>query len=119
MRHYILNEKKEAVLSDLMTWAKSFERIDRKVAHTKLKKVFISTVFLGLDHNFFEEGPPLIFETMVFKNEIKETEIGEELFEFHDDLEQERYSTWDEAIAGHKKWVKVYKRKENLRLMKK
>ena len=28
--------------------------------------VFISTVFLGIDHNFNLEGPPLLFETMIF-----------------------------------------------------
>jgi hypothetical protein len=26
----------------------------------------ISTVFLGLDHRHFGDGPPLLFETMVF-----------------------------------------------------
>ena len=29
-------------------------------------KVHVSTVWLGLDHNFWFEGPPLIWETMIF-----------------------------------------------------
>lgn len=32
-------------------------------------QVLISTVWLGMDHNFSGEGPPLIFETMVFNEE--------------------------------------------------
>ena len=55
----------------------------------------VSTVFLGLDHQHFD-GPPLLFETMVF--------VGE-----HGD-EMERYSTWDEAVAGHDAMVaKVFR----------
>ena len=56
----------------------------------------VSTVWLGLDHRF-GEGPPLIFETMVFGP----AESGH-------DLECERYSTEEEAKEGHarilKKW---------------
>lgn len=57
------------------------------------KKHWVSTVWLGLDHNF-GEGPPLIFETMVFK----EGDAGE----------LERYSTQEEALRGHKKLLKKY-----------
>lgn len=49
---------------------------------------WISTVWLGMDHRF-GEGPPLIFETMVFPP----GDMG--------DLYCERYSTEAEAIAGH------------------
>lgn len=57
------------------------------------KKYWVSTVWLGLDYNY-GEGPPLIFETMVFKD-------GEE-------RELERYSTQEEALRGHKKLLKKY-----------
>lgn len=50
----------------------------------------VSTVFLGLDHNFGSGGPPILWETMIFN---VETEDG---YQF-----QERYSTREEAIAGH------------------
>ena len=62
---------------------------ERKVDETLYKNKRISTVFLGLDHQFNEIGKPLIFETMVFP----ECEICE------------RYSTWEEAEKGHKKVV--------------
>lgn len=58
---------------------------------------YVSTVFLGLDHRF-GQGEPLVFETMVFGGPL--------------DQEQERYSTWDEAEAGHKAMVERVKASE-------
>lgn len=54
--------------------------------------VTVSTVWLGLDHQY-GDGPPLIFETMIFGGE-------------HDGY-QERYSTKEQALAGHAKAVKM------------
>lgn len=49
-----------------MQWALLFEQ-DRHVANTTtLYGERLSTVFLGLDHSFGEDGPPQIFETMLF-----------------------------------------------------
>jgi len=72
------------------------EGADRRVAFTDLDdRGRISTVFLGIDHSFgFGEGP-LLFETMVFNGPL--------------DGEQDRYSTWDEAEAGHKAMVERVK----------
>jgi hypothetical protein len=47
----------------------------------------VSTIFLGLDRRFEGEGPPILFETMVFGGK-------------HDQY-QERCATWDEAEAMH------------------
>ena len=73
------------------------EEIQRVRETTLSDGKWISTVWLGLDHNF-GPGPPLIFETMVF------TKDGEGRT-----LDCERYSTEQEAIAGHEamveKWV--------------
>lgn len=90
--HYILKGK-TPVKVDLMTWATWFEKAERHVAETGIRdrlstKPYISTVFLGLDHSF-GDGPPLLFETMIFGGE-------------HDQW-QERCSTWDEAEAMHKR----------------
>lgn len=84
---YVLDGKK-AVPCDLMTWAKWFEtaREDRIVAKTELEDCTVSTVFLGLDHSF-SEGPPQIFETLVFDGP-------------HDG-DMDRYETWEQAEAGH------------------
>lgn len=48
--------------------------------------VCVSTVFLGMNHQW-GEGPPLVFETMVFGP--------------YDAGEQHRYATWDDAWDGH------------------
>lgn len=89
--HYILKGK-TPVKTDLMTWARSFEasagRIVAQTGQGSGGKAWVSTVFLGLDHSF-GNGKPLLFETMIFGGD-------------HDEY-QERYSTWDEAEAGHRK----------------
>ena len=86
--HYILRGK-EVVKVDLMEWATTLETMDRQVARDTLPgDVQVSTVFLGLDHSF-GNGPPLLFETMVFGGDH--------------DQEQERYTTWEEAEDGHKR----------------
>jgi hypothetical protein len=61
----------------------------------------VSTVHLGLNHQF-GEGPPLIFETMVFGAD------GNEITSFMD-LYCDRYSTEAEARAGHERVVAAVK----------
>jgi hypothetical protein len=77
---------KEPKLASLMEWGKWFETADRRVANDIIGDVRISTVFLGLDHSF-GDGPPLLFETMIFGGE-------------HDQY-QDRCSTWQQAEAQH------------------
>jgi hypothetical protein len=62
---YILAERKPVEEPDLLAWAEWFETAERKVARDEVGASVVSTVFLGLDHNF-GEGPPLLFETMIF-----------------------------------------------------
>ncbi len=86
--YHILEGKTPKVVDDVIEWAKWFETADRHVAQTELPNgVRVSTVFLGLDHNF-GGGEPILFETMIFGGE-------------HDGC-QERYFTWEEAEVGHK-----------------
>lgn len=88
---YILEGKIPKLVDDVFEWGEWFETADRKVARTVLPNdVEVSTVFLGLDHNF-SGGVPILFETMIFGGE-------------HDGY-QERYATWEEAEAGHKQAV--------------
>lgn len=89
---YILNGHNAEPCEDLLTWAQWFETADRKVADDYAgdwheRPVNISTVFLGVDHNFGSEGPPVLFETMIFGGKL----AGE----------QWRYGTWEEAEKGH------------------
>jgi len=93
---YVLNGKEVVPCSDLIEWAKWIESADREVARDDIGDVRISTVFLGLDHSF-GEGPPLLFETMVFGGP--------------QDQKMDRYSTWEEAEEGHKKMLKKQKEK--------
>jgi len=90
--HWILNGH-ELVECDLMTWARWLEANNeaRHVAADYVGPMWVSTVFLGIDHNFSTKGPPLLFETMVFTD-------SEEL----EDITCRRYATWDEAERGHR-----------------
>lgn len=72
---------------DLLRWAQWFEHSDRHVAETRLGRVRISTVFLGLNHQWQPGGEPLLYETMIFGG-ARDGEI-------------DRYATWNEAMAGH------------------
>lgn len=64
----------------------------RRVLETTVGDAWVSTVFLQSDHAF-RDGPPILFETLVFGGD-------------HADHMQ-RYSTWDEAVAGHAEVVKL------------
>jgi hypothetical protein len=82
-------------------WAKRFEDMAyRRIGLENVGKYEVSTVWLGVNHNFAAELPPLIFETMVFDVS------GDRRFK---DLYCERYSTEDQALAGHQAVVKALK----------
>lgn len=89
---YILDENKSPVKASFEEWAGMFQSQNRVVAKTSTWNGEVSTVFLGLDHQY-GDGPPLIFETMVFGGTR--------------DQDMERYSTWAEAEAGHAAMVKL------------
>ena len=89
MRQYILDENKNPVLEpDMVKWGAWYAAISkRRVAFDKINGVEVSTVFLGLDHNY-GSGPPVLWETMVFGGEL--------------DQKQDRCSgTWQNAEAMH------------------
>ncbi len=90
----------EAVLcKSLEEQTKAFMWCCRRVNATTLDNgALVSTVFLCIDHNTGFEGPPLLFETAVFKPD-EDCDIVE------------RYATLKEAQAGHKRTV------ENLKLL--
>jgi len=84
----------------LFEWAKDAENPKLQiVAKTKHKGYEVSTVWMGLDHSW-GNGPPLIFETMIFK-------LGS--YKAACDDYQERYSTEQEALTGHEVAVKYLK----------
>ena len=85
MKYYILDENHQILRASLMQWARFYEDTEkRRIALHELDSIKVSTVFLGIDHNFTKEGRPILFETMSFPDE-----------------EQERYCTYQEALWGH------------------
>lgn len=81
-------EGKLPVRCDLYEWAKFFEDIENRcVAQDTIGEARISTVFLGINHNYSTEGRPVLFETMRF--------IGNEI------VSMRRYATYEEAEDGH------------------
>lgn len=93
---YILVGGKPVPEPDLMKWAAWFGgRDNRRVAWTELApEVAVSTVFLGLDHNFSGTGGPVLWETMVFARAHDA---------IHNDME--RYTSDADARAGHERMV--------------
>lgn len=90
---YILDDDGNPVKEpNLITWARWFEENQdkKRVAQDTVGPARVSPVFLGLDHRW-GEGPPLIFETMVFGGN-------------HDE-DGDRYSTKAEALEGHARFV--------------
>lgn len=69
-------------------------RDDRWRLQEQVGDLLISTVFLALDHRHFDNGPPILFETMVFVD----GDAGR-------DIHCERYCTKAEAELGHWKTV--------------
>ena len=98
--HFELMGKLVVPCRDLMEWAKWFETANRVVAQTEVGSLFVSTVFLGLDHNFLDSGQPLLFETMIFDGRL----TGD-LKNSPESIYCDRASDWDAAEAMHRRAV--------------
>lgn len=94
--YYILKDKTPVQVADVREWATNYEG-NRNVARDTFGKVIVSTVFLGLDHNYEGKGEPILFETMIFGGK-------------HDQY-QTRCSTWDEAVIQHEEACKLVRNK--------
>ena len=101
LNHYRIEGHDVVEERDLLTWARWFEQSmrERIVGRTQAGTFAISTVFLGIDHNWFG-GKPVLFETMVYGSDGEDKDIVE------------RYHTYSEASAGHRKWVEHYHHEE-------
>ena len=78
----------------LSAWAA--ERTSRIVNQTDLPwGGLLSTVFIGIDLRTWGDGPPLVFETMLFD-------------QHQHSLACRRYATEAEAVAGHLDMLKSY-----------
>lgn len=94
---------------DMQEWNDFLEH-RKHVAKTTVGEHWVSTVFLGLDHQW-GDGPPLLYETMVFENEEKMTEevtlpSGAVIPSrpYHESLDDyaQRHSTRELALEWHR-----------------
>lgn len=72
IRHYTLDDDGNPVPCSFDDWIAWLQHNDypHTVAFDQITAVVhVSTVFLGIDHRFTDAGPPLIFETMVFRDD--------------------------------------------------
>lgn len=94
---YILIGKTPKKASNVLDWGNWFQNNGKNciVGNDVMNGILVSTVFLGIDHNFNPRSTgnrePILFETMIFGGKH--------------DLYQRRYSTWQEAEIGHKKSI--------------
>lgn len=90
--YYILAEDGRTPIAtqDFELYAKFMMKGPVHVAESndEAKDIWVSTVFLHIDHNFWGEGGPVLFETMIFGGQHNERIW--------------RYRTWEEAERGHK-----------------
>ena len=89
---YILQGHEPVRVDDMDVWARSLAAMDRRVAYDEVGPLRVSTVFLGIDHRWGDEGPPLVFETMIF---------GEDALHPWASTYCMRGSTWTEALMMH------------------
>lgn len=102
-------DKQGNKIPELLEWAKLFEDREYKIVQqdtTADGKYFVSTVWLGLNHEWDENKPPLIFETMVFGAKKKGDRLGR-------DVDQVRYSTLEQAIKGHAEMMNKWRGKDS------
>jgi len=100
VRIYVLKLENIIVeTDDVMEWRDFMENNDdRIIKREHVGDNFVSTVFLGIDHSGTVDGPPILFETKIFGGDY--------------DGIMERYNTFEEAKAGHKRIKKSLKVKK-------
>ena len=92
---YYLDGKIPVKCRDIDEWSQKMDWAHKHVARDEVDGYVISTVFLGIDHRFTDNGkPPILFETMIFGRDDKAVEDY-----------QERYTTWEDAEWGHRRAI--------------
>jgi len=97
---------------DPMKWVRWLAEANRRVARTQVGVLTVSTVFLGIDHNFRSGGDPLLFETMIFLTPSLTKKRRTLRPSLKDIGYQTRCSTWQQAEAMHKRAVANAKRRK-------
>ena len=96
---YLLDENKQPypVTMEEMMIKRENDLDVRQVGYDEIDGVRISTIFLGMDHGWSNtpDHKPILWETMIFNGE-------------HDDY-QERYTSHEDAVEGHKRALNLVK----------
>jgi hypothetical protein len=108
---YILDEQGEPVIErDLFKWGEWLEEAvttgSRHLAEDTIGPYRVSTVFLGLDHAY-GNGPPVLWETIIFGTEEEMEIIPGKKRRYRKTVDQFRYTSKAEALAGHARAVKL------------
>jgi len=117
---YILEGKIPVPCEDLLVWGRWCEEhhADCVVKQEFVGELWVSTVFLCLDHNHFGNGPPDLFETMIFRDANEHDRQKSREYGFSGNISKvalegesffERTSTWELALEQHAEavaWVK-------------
>jgi hypothetical protein len=96
--HYLLTADGEpAPCDNIIVWAIWMESAAHDNERTVARDVLpdgreVSTVFLGLDHNFSGAGDPVLWETMVFTRNADGELQGDDM---------QRYTSRAAALEGH------------------
>lgn len=103
-------------LMKIAEWAEDIN--NRIIQHTQIEHVFLSTVFLWMDHGFYmgtrkpKNYQPVVFETMAWNHETPEgiMQLSDEspahiVFPEIDNFGL-RHRSFDEAVAHHEECVK-------------
>jgi len=93
---YTLDENNKPLVSTSIIEAAEWleNNPERKaVKQEHIGDIFISTVFLGLDHSW-NSDVPVLWETMIFGGP-------------NDQEYQERYTSYEDAVEGHKVAVQI------------
>lgn len=84
---------------DLTAWVQWMESNKRIVRQDTIGDVFISTVFLGLDHGIGLSEHPILWETMVFIEPWFKGNISDGMW---------RFSSRERALAKHQELAEKY-----------
>lgn len=98
---YVLDEQGRPVKEpNILSWVRWFEGANdlRVVARTQIGGSAVSTVFLAVDHRFRSEGPPILWETMVFGGKLDQEQnrcagLREQAEKMHADMVQKVRAT--------------------------
>jgi hypothetical protein len=99
--HYILDDAGEPQGATLEQWAKWFAHASRRLESTPIgrpPKLYVSTIFTGLDRAWLRYGAPILWETQVLaanRDDAAANRAGPDVGR------TQRYTTRADALAGH------------------